>query len=202
MILCRCCFPSTIIPAINGTGELTKSNMSLGSRGMNADAHLYGSRSSNNAVVQAVTSSEVSPTTNTDRSKSSSFNKMISPESLIRRNRVDRPHSPATSGSGRGRDILLNPIIDRSITNRRCGLVMCANSWRGYEIRLCSGVNERCDCSAERTACLFSGSKEKLIPSLSSLFSCTIATLRLLYAVILAALSLIFLSMSIRFCNA
>lgn len=142
------------MPAMNGTGELTKSNMSLGRRGMNADAHLYGSSSSNNVVEHAVTSSDVSPTSNTDRSKSSSFNRISSPESLMRRNNVDRPHSPDTSGRGRGRDILLNPVVDKSMTKRRCGLLTNENSLRGCIIRLCNLVNDNFDCSAERIACL------------------------------------------------
>ena len=142
------------MPAMNGTGELTKSNMSLGSRGMNADAHLYGSRSSNNAVEHAVTSSDVSPTSNTDRSRSSSFKRMSRPESLMRRNNVDRPHSPDTSGSGRGRDSLLNPVGDKSMTKRRCGLLMHVNSSRGCNIRRCNLVNDNFDCNEERIACL------------------------------------------------
>ena len=105
-------------------------------------------------MEHAVTSSDVSPTSNTDRSRSSSFKRMSNPESLMRRNSVDRPHSPDTLGSGRGREILLKPGIDKSMTKRRCGLLTYENSLRGCITRLCTGVNDRFDCSAERIACL------------------------------------------------
>ena len=154
MILFKCFLFSTIIPAMKGTGELTKSSISLGNKGMNADAHLYGSRSSSSAVVHAVTSSDVSPTTRTDLSKSSSFKRMINPESLILRKRVDTPHCPETSGSGSGTDILLNPMLAKSTTKRRrWGFMTCAISSRGWATLRWSGVSESLLWSAAKILC-------------------------------------------------
>ena len=90
-----------IIPPINGTGDVIKSNMSSDNDGTNIDDHLYGFSKDSKAKAHADTSSLLSPIINTDLSSKSNISTFIRFGNFKRRISRIAPNSSDICGSGK-----------------------------------------------------------------------------------------------------